>query len=204
MAILILEPDVNGRAQASIQESAARHAEVGRLLAHVSHDMDMPLLLNPQEEPVPLPCCEPVHETTARTAASRAEAKLASIDGEKGVQVEVMVGCQSFSRHPPCQHRIYHARRLTLQNPETLPALPFPLRPDGRWHFVGPRGEDPQGGDEVDYLPDAFHTEPLAERIDPLLTAVTRDKFKQWSSGWSEWLDFEFEDERNLKPHTVA
>lgn len=47
MAIPILEPDINGRAQASIQESAARHAEVGRLLAHVSHDLDMPLLLNP-------------------------------------------------------------------------------------------------------------------------------------------------------------
>ncbi|KAK4105380.1 hypothetical protein N658DRAFT_563829 [Parathielavia hyrcaniae] len=66
MAILILEPDVNGRAQASIQESVARHAEVGRLLTHVKHHLDMPLLQNPQDEP--LPCREPVQETAAVSA----------------------------------------------------------------------------------------------------------------------------------------
>ncbi|KAK4040386.1 hypothetical protein C8A01DRAFT_35620 [Parachaetomium inaequale] len=120
MAILILEPDVNGRARASIEESAARHAEVGRLLAHVNHDVDMPLLQTPQEQEA-LPCREPVQETTAvsahfsaqlqalyeqlaayhaRTAASLAEAKLAPIDEEKGVAVEIT-------------------------HPETLPALPF-------------------------------------------------------------------------------
>ncbi|CCF34435.1 hypothetical protein CH063_06432 [Colletotrichum higginsianum] len=147
MVILILEPDVDDRVQASIQECAARHAEVGRLLTHVTHDLDMLLLQNLQEEPVPYR--EPVHETTAvnahfsaqlhalyeqlaayhaRTAASLAEAKLASIDEEKGVQVEITVGCQSFVRYPHCQHPIYHARRLTLQNPETLPSLPFVLK----------------------------------------------------------------------------
>jgi hypothetical protein len=144
MAILILQPDVNGRAQASIEQSAARHAEAGRLLAHVSHDVDMPLLENPEEEP--LPCREPAEETAAisahfsaqihalyeqlaayhaRTAASLAEAKLAPIDEEKGVELEITVGCQSFTRYPHCQHLLYHARRLTLQHPETLPALPF-------------------------------------------------------------------------------
>ncbi|KAL2254981.1 hypothetical protein VTK26DRAFT_4434 [Humicola hyalothermophila] len=79
-----------------------------------------------------------------------------------------------------------------------------PLRPDGSWYFVGPRGEDPhpagfaisetdhypppqptaedeevdeqwdvdpQGGEEADFLPDVFRTEPLAERIEPLLSA---------------------------------
>ncbi|KAK4128909.1 hypothetical protein N657DRAFT_608773 [Parathielavia appendiculata] len=144
MAIIILEPDVNGRTQASIQESAAGHAEVGRMLAHVYQKVDMPLLQNPQEDP--LPCRESVEETTAvsahfsaqfhalyeqlaayhaRSAASLAETKLAPIDEEKGIEVEIRIGCQSFDRYPHCRHRIYYARRLTLQNSETLPALPF-------------------------------------------------------------------------------
>ncbi|KAH6843097.1 hypothetical protein B0I37DRAFT_383686 [Chaetomium sp. MPI-CAGE-AT-0009] len=144
MAILILEPDVSGRARASIEESAARYAEVGRLLASVGHHVDMPLLQNPEEDP--LPCREPAEETTAvsahfsaqihalyqqlaayhaRSAASLVEAKLAPIDAEKGVGVEITVGCQSFTSYPHCQHLIYHARRLTLHNPETLPTLPF-------------------------------------------------------------------------------
>ncbi|GAB1321114.1 hypothetical protein MFIFM68171_11324 [Madurella fahalii] len=143
MAILILEPNVNGRAQASIEEGAARYAEVGRLLAYVDHDVDMPLLENPEEKP--LPCREPAEETTAvsahfsaqlhalyeqlaaydaRSAASLAEAKLAPID-ENGVEVKITVGYQSFTSYPACQHLIYHARRRTLHNPGTLPALPF-------------------------------------------------------------------------------
>lgn len=144
MAILILEPDVHGRARASIEECAARYAEVGRPLEGVGHEVDMPLLRNPQEAPIP--CREPVDETTAvsahfsaqlhalyeqlaayraRSAASLAEAKLAPIDDEKGVDVGITIGCQSFDSYPHCDHRIYHARRLTLQSPETLPALPF-------------------------------------------------------------------------------
>ncbi|KPM41933.1 hypothetical protein AK830_g4639 [Neonectria ditissima] len=76
-----------------------------------------------------------------------------------------------------------------------------PCQPDGRWYFVGPRGEDPnpegfevndkhypptspneddtnldeewdENWDEGDvYLPDMFRTEPLAQRIEPLLEA---------------------------------
>lgn len=162
MAILILEPDVDGRAQASIEESAARHAEAGRLLTHVSHEVDMPLLQNPEEDP--LPCREPVEETTAvsahfsaqlhalykqlaayraRSAASLVEAKLAPIDEEKGVEVQISIGCQSFDRYPYCHHLIYHARRLTLQSPGTLAALPFVRKlrivqgygPDQDYHF---------------------------------------------------------------------
>ncbi|CCF34434.1 hypothetical protein CH063_06431 [Colletotrichum higginsianum] len=195
-------------------------------------------------------------------------------------------------------------RRLTVEF--------HPLRPDGSWYFVGPRGEDPhpegfviseadhypplqstaedekidkqwdedpQGGEEVDYFPDVFRTEPLADRIEPLLSAFASavknmgaledaelfaylawypsesrsdeygdeapydcengvhrwgvrylaggngdegqvQSLVQWQVGdWrpsqsvlrlfedlgrQEWLDFEFEDERNIKPHTVA
>ncbi|KAH7175195.1 hypothetical protein EDB81DRAFT_633444 [Dactylonectria macrodidyma] len=76
-----------------------------------------------------------------------------------------------------------------------------PCRPDGRWYFVGPRGENPNpdgyevtdehypptGPNEADeefdedweenwtrndeFTPDMFRTEPLAERIEPLLSA---------------------------------
>ncbi|KAF3356892.1 hypothetical protein VDGD_04783 [Verticillium dahliae] len=144
MTILILEPDVHDRARTSIQRSAAQHAEDGRLLSHIHLHVDMPLLENPQENP--LPCREPIEETTevsayfsaqlhalyeqlaayhARPAASLADARLAQIDEEKGVQVEITVGCQSFTRFPHCQHLIYHARRLTLHDPKTLPVLPF-------------------------------------------------------------------------------
>ncbi|KAL2143838.1 hypothetical protein VTI28DRAFT_9980 [Corynascus sepedonium] len=166
MAILVLEPDINGRARASIEESGAQHAEVGRPLTHVSHKVDMPLLLNPHEDP--LPCREPVEETTAvsahfsaqlhalyeqlaayyaRSAASLAEAeakaKLAPIDKDRGIEVEIRIGCQSFDIYPYCQHLIYHTRRLTLQNPERLPALPFVRKlrimqddaPDQDFHF---------------------------------------------------------------------
>lgn len=52
MAILIPEPDINGSARASIKESAARHADAGRLLADVNYHLDMPLLQNLQEEPL--------------------------------------------------------------------------------------------------------------------------------------------------------
>ncbi|TQN70049.1 hypothetical protein CSHISOI_05265 [Colletotrichum shisoi] len=100
MAILILDPDVNGRAQASIEDSAARHAELHALY-------------------------EQLAAYHARTAASLAEAKLASVDEEKGVEVELTVGCQSFVRYSHCQHLTYHTRRLTLLYPETLPSLPF-------------------------------------------------------------------------------
>lgn len=31
--------------------------------------------------------------------------------------------------------------------------------------------EDPQGGEEVDYFPDVFRPETLAERIEPLLSS---------------------------------
>lgn len=144
MAILILEPDVNGNAQATIKESAARHAEFNRLLEHVSHDVVMPLLQNPAEDP--LPCREPLEETAAvnahfsaqihalykelatyhaRTAESLAEEKLPAIDVEKGLEVAISVECQSYTRFPCCDHLTYHARRLTLENPETLPKLPF-------------------------------------------------------------------------------
>ncbi|KAL9948802.1 hypothetical protein D7B24_006512 [Verticillium nonalfalfae] len=144
MTILILEPDVHDRARALIQRSAAQHAEDGRPLSHIHLGVDMPLLENLQENP--LPCREPVEETTevsaffsaqlhamyeqlavyhARPAASLADAKLAPIDEEKGIQVEFTVGCQSFTRFPHCEHLIYHARRLTLHDPETLPVLPF-------------------------------------------------------------------------------
>ncbi|KAK3299458.1 uncharacterized protein B0H64DRAFT_388502 [Chaetomium fimeti] len=148
MAILILEPDVDGRARVSIEHSGARHAEVGRLLGSVGHDIDMPLLENARPEEDPLPCREPVEETTAvsrhfsaqihalyrqladyqaRSAAELAELKLAPIDTENGIVVKMTVGCQSFTSYPHCQHLIYHARRLTLHdlNPETLPTLPF-------------------------------------------------------------------------------
>lgn len=75
-----------------------------------------------------------------------------------------------------------------------------PCRPDGRWYFVGPRGENPNpdgykvtdehypptGPNEADeqfdedweenwvrddLTPDMFRTEPLAEQIEPLLSA---------------------------------
>ncbi|KAH6894528.1 hypothetical protein B0T10DRAFT_480670 [Thelonectria olida] len=76
-----------------------------------------------------------------------------------------------------------------------------PCRPDGRWYFVGPRGENPNpdgyevteehypptGPNEADeqfdegwednwvrgdeFQQDMFRTEPLAEQIDPLLSA---------------------------------
>lgn len=85
-----------------------------------------------------------------------------------------------------------------------------PLRPDGRWYFVGPRGEDPHdsqnggfkisesehyppehdteedgeldneweddpnGGEEVNLLPDLFRTEPCRDRIEPLLAAFAK------------------------------
>lgn len=156
MAILILEPDIHGRARASIELCAARYAEHGLPLLDVGHEIDMPLLLNPHEDP--LPCHESVEETTAvsahvsaqlhalyeqlaayyaRSAAAlaktetepktepEAEPELAPIDDDKGVCIAISFGFQSFDIYPYCHHLMYHSRRLTLQSPSTLPALPF-------------------------------------------------------------------------------
>ncbi|KAK3294533.1 uncharacterized protein B0H64DRAFT_189570 [Chaetomium fimeti] len=176
MAILIPEPDVNGRVRASIEESAARYAEVGRLLASVGHHVDMPLLQNPEEDP--LPCREAVEETTAVSAHFSAqiprEKRSLAGRGKAGAD----------RRGKGCRGR----------NHETLPTLPF-IRKLRIVQGAGSRydqtaagissarettaedeamdeqwDEDPQGGEEVDFFPDMFRTEPLAERVEPLLS----------------------------------
>ncbi|KAH6685309.1 hypothetical protein F5X68DRAFT_241474 [Plectosphaerella plurivora] len=137
MTILILKPDANGHARASIHESAAVYAKISRRLEKISHEVEMPLLVNPEEDP--LSCREPAEETAEINAHFSAQIHafsssrsllpimrgLAAIDDEKGAEVVITFGCQSFTSFPYCQHRIYHARRLPLQDPEMLTELPF-------------------------------------------------------------------------------
>ncbi|KAH7305461.1 hypothetical protein B0I35DRAFT_483822 [Stachybotrys elegans] len=144
MAILDPNKDFHVVARAAIEKNSSQFAGVQRPLENVRYELEMPLQLNPDEDP--LPCRETPEETAeiskifsaqlhalyaevasfqARSLASIEEANLAPIDGEKGLAVHVTIGGQSFDIYPHCHHRLYHARRLTLQDPETLPTLPF-------------------------------------------------------------------------------
>ncbi|GKT41368.1 uncharacterized protein ColSpa_01549 [Colletotrichum spaethianum] len=38
-----------------------------------------------------------------------------------GLQPAVRIGNQSYDIYPDCWHRTFHIRRLTVQNPDSLP-----------------------------------------------------------------------------------
>ncbi|KXJ87846.1 hypothetical protein Micbo1qcDRAFT_215022 [Microdochium bolleyi] len=98
-----------------------------------------------------IPCREPPAETAAvsayfssqihtlyeqlaahqvRMAASLAEEGLPAIDTERGIFLHLKNDRQDFDYYstPFCHHRKLHAHRLTLEDPETLPQLPFVRR----------------------------------------------------------------------------
>ncbi|OHE98651.1 hypothetical protein CORC01_06102 [Colletotrichum orchidophilum] len=107
-------------------------------------DVEMPLLLNPTGAPVA--CMEPPDEFEAVNAHFSAqvhaffnalhalehmaveqspdephEPGLIREDG--GLQLAIRIVNQSYDIYPDCWHRIFHTRRLAVQNPDSLPLL---------------------------------------------------------------------------------
>jgi hypothetical protein len=98
--------------------------------------LPLPLLLIDLEAEKDLLCHEPVEETSAISAhvSARIHAwykQLAAAydkakDPPARFSIELQIEPQRFDPSKPnCDHRLYHSRRLQLQDPESLPDLPF-------------------------------------------------------------------------------
>lgn len=104
-------------------------------------DAEMPLLLNPPG--APLACREPPAEFEAVNthfsaqvhacfnalreledmSDKKASDELDLIRQDEGLRPAIRIVNQSFDIYPDCLHRTFHTRRLTVQNPDSLPLL---------------------------------------------------------------------------------
>ncbi|KAH7038383.1 uncharacterized protein B0I36DRAFT_316082 [Microdochium trichocladiopsis] len=131
MPFRIQDSDPEARARAQIQESISPDRTAQQFKCTVA----MPRLLHSAEEP--LPCHEPIEETTAisahlsarihtffqQLAAHDSQTRDASAPASHGLSIYIEP--DTFEGDPYCYHRKYNSRRLQLQDPETLPDLPF-------------------------------------------------------------------------------
>jgi hypothetical protein len=107
-------------------------------------EVEMPLLLN-NRPGAPLPCREPAAEFEAVNAHFAAqvhafsnalhdledmaakqpsdEPPLIRAGPDDGLRLVIRVANQLFEPHLDCLHRAFHTRRLTIQNPDSLPVL---------------------------------------------------------------------------------
>lgn len=115
------------------------HLYVG--LRECNLDAEMPLLLNPPD--APLECQEPLTEFEAINTHFSAQVhaifnalrhledmsdkkppdELDLIRQVEGLWPAIRVVNQSFDIYPDCWHRTFHTRRLTVQDPDSLPLL---------------------------------------------------------------------------------
>ncbi|KAI6086967.1 hypothetical protein F4821DRAFT_120780 [Hypoxylon rubiginosum] len=128
---------VNGTKEA-ILDSLLEGARHWRGLRDYACDINMPLLFNSDESP--LPCRETPSEFEAINSSfsSQIHALFEALhdfeslskteDGDEFIRKDglvsiVRINNQSFDRYPDCLHRNFHSRRLSLRDPATLPQL---------------------------------------------------------------------------------
>ncbi|KAF2869539.1 hypothetical protein BDV95DRAFT_577620 [Massariosphaeria phaeospora] len=145
------------------------------------YDLPLPLLVNEYAE-IPLPCLEPAEETIAISAhisvRIRAfyEQLAAAYNGIEdppasiGIYLEIQL--QDFDpEEPECHHRRYHSRRLQLDDPETLPDLPFVSSLEIRSRSNGSDAES------------ATDIRPLSPLV-PLQCLVHLPAVQEWNARW--------------------
>ncbi|KAF1927816.1 uncharacterized protein M421DRAFT_421657 [Didymella exigua CBS 183.55] len=126
------ETDPNFESELFEQAKAAFNSKFGVF----QYFLPLPLLLVDQDAEVQLSCHEPAEETIAFTTkvSARIHAlyeQLAAAyneveDPPARISMKLEIERQKFDPdEPDCDHRRYHSRRLQLQDPETLPDLPF-------------------------------------------------------------------------------
>ncbi|OTB02453.1 hypothetical protein M426DRAFT_13429 [Hypoxylon sp. CI-4A] len=126
----------------AIFNSLLEYVQRGRGLGDYAYDLNMPLLFNPEESP--LPCRETPAEFAAINlsfssqihALFEALRDLESLSGREGNVEEadeyirkdgiiciIRINNQSLDRFPDCLHRNFHSRRLSILDIATLPQL---------------------------------------------------------------------------------
>ncbi|KAI0133116.1 hypothetical protein F4776DRAFT_140470 [Hypoxylon sp. NC0597] len=126
----------------AILSSLLEDARHWRGLRDYVYDLNMPLLFNSKESP--LPCRETSAEFEAINSSfssqihalfealhdfenlSKTEGKTEDVDGyirKDGLFCIININNQSFDRYPECLHRNFHSRRLSLRDLATLPQL---------------------------------------------------------------------------------
>ncbi|KAK1978605.1 hypothetical protein LZ30DRAFT_632825 [Colletotrichum cereale] len=142
--------------------------------------LPLPVLVDDSAEN-PLPCHEPAEETMAVSVhlSVRIHALYKQIaaaynsveDPPASLVVELEIQPQKFEPEPPyCYHRRYHSRRLQLQDPETLPNLPFVSSLTIR--SVASRGAE-----------NATDMRPLSPLV-PLQCLVHLPAVQEWNAPW--------------------
>ncbi|KAF2997740.1 hypothetical protein E8E14_004065 [Neopestalotiopsis sp. 37M] len=133
MGFLVVEEYENA-AQARVEAFCSPD---GVLRRYLQAEVTLPLLTNPPEHR--LACHETVEETAyvsahissrihalySQLAAHAAATDLSTSVAPEGIELDIDIAAQSFDIYPWCDHRRYHSRRLHLQDPETLPYVPF-------------------------------------------------------------------------------
>ncbi|KAK3293376.1 uncharacterized protein B0H64DRAFT_211507 [Chaetomium fimeti] len=138
-------------------------------LCQFNLDAEMPLLLNPPDEPVP--CSEPLALFEAVNAHFSAQIhaffhalhsleQLAVNEPDlirptSGLQPEIQITNQSYDIYPDCLHRLHPSRRLTVQNADTLPLL----------HRVTQLRVHPETNYHCEPGLDSAHQRPLSPRV---------------------------------------
>ncbi|PVH71893.1 hypothetical protein DL98DRAFT_400320, partial [Cadophora sp. DSE1049] len=153
MGFLVLDQDYESQAQAKIQAKIqASHSLDGVRLhgGNLQYEITLPLLTNPPENR--LTCHETAQETayvsahisscihalysqlelaahtttnSSYSSNSSNSSNSSTLVAPEGIALAIEIAPQSFDIYLECDHRRYHARRLYLHNPETLPLLPF-------------------------------------------------------------------------------
>jgi hypothetical protein len=148
----------------------------------VQYFLPLPLLLVDENAEKPLPCQEPGEETTAISAhvSARIHAfykQLAAAyneveDPPASIAIEIQIQPQKFDpEEPQCYHRRYHSRRLQLQEPETLPDLPFVSTLAIKSRALGSGAEN------------ATDIRPLSPLV-PLHCLVHLPSVQEWNAPW--------------------
>ncbi|KAJ8116643.1 hypothetical protein OPT61_g1967 [Boeremia exigua] len=143
--------------------------------------LPLPVLLVDVGAEKGLPCHEPAEETIAISAhvSARIHAwykQLAAAydeveDPPASIVIELTIEPQEFDPEAPnCDHRLYHSRRLQLQDPETLPDL----------SFVSRLTIKSKAGSNVETAADIRPLSPLV----PLQCLVHLPAVEEWHAPW--------------------
>ncbi|KAI1129788.1 hypothetical protein F5Y10DRAFT_145540 [Nemania abortiva] len=142
--ILATPPSKDAILNSLLENVHAYNARLPRLYVSMREcnlDAEMPLLLNPRG--APLACRESPAEFEAINARFSAQVhaffnalhdfedmadkkssdELDLIRQDEGTRPAIRIVNQSFDIYPDCLHRVFHTRRLTVQNPDSLPLL---------------------------------------------------------------------------------